>query len=358
MFKKLFYSVVLLLCSISQAATFPVEEPSKWTSTYGTYSTLEECITSADQIINGEVVCTPAPILVKVFNIPLNTNTYHTTEKIVSTTEEPVATNIGAFRTACQWTHMSPDDPIVYTYQAGKSHLHTFFCNPDVNANTTPENLRSGGRSNAIGGTVNMSGYWVPTMLDSYKNPIKPLSANFYYKTGYNGVVPASVQPFPEGLVMLTGNMHNTDPTKLWPSGRWKCIGTNANHLVGGTIQPCPAGTRLYQEVFFPQCWDGINLDSPDHKSHMKFAKGGCPASHPVPLPEVSFNIIYDVPVGGTQGWHLSSDHDLLYPGTSNHGDWMNGWKRDIMETWVQNCLQKSKDCHSHLLGDGRKVTN
>jgi hypothetical protein len=356
--KKHLVGFLLSLFSFAQAATFPVEEPTKWTSSYGVFNTLQECIDSANTVVNGEILCTPSPVVVKVFNVPVYTGSFYTTEKIQPTSELPAPSNIGAFRTACQFTHMAPDDPIVYPKQSGKSHLHTFFCNPDVNAYTTPDNIRDGGRSNAVGGTVNMSGYWVPSMMDSSGNPIKPLSASLYYKTGYNGVKPADVQPFPKGLVIISGNMHNTDPTKVWPSGRWKCIGLGSESLVGPTIQPCPQGSKLYQEIFFPQCWDGINLDSVDHKSHMKFARGGCPVSHPVALPEISFNIIYDVPSTGTKGWHLSSDHDLNFPGTSTHGDWMFGWKLDIMETWVKNCLQKSVDCHSHLLGDGRKVTN
>ncbi|WP_309624448.1 DUF1996 domain-containing protein [Methylibium sp.] len=59
----------------------------------------------------------------------------------------------------------------------------------------------------------------------------------------------------------------------------------------------CLVGDELWQGVFFPQCWDGKNLDSPDHKSHMAYpSDGGCPRSHPVALP--------------------------------SHGDWWNGWKQ------------------------------
>lgn len=31
--------------------------------------------------------------------------------------------------------------------------------------------------------------------------------------------------------------------------------------------QPCPAGIMAIHH--FPSCWDGKNLDSPDHQSHM-----------------------------------------------------------------------------------------
>ena len=44
--------------------------------------------------------------------------------------------------------------------------------------------------------------------------------------------------------------------------------------------------------------------------------------------------------------------------GYSLHGDWFEGWDREIAETFVKNCDQASMDCHSHLLGDGRMIYN
>ncbi|KAL0056539.1 hypothetical protein AAF712_016856, partial [Marasmius tenuissimus] len=35
----------------------------------------------------------------------------------------------------------------------------------------------------------------------------------------------------------------------------------------------CPSGIRA--QVNFPMCWDGKNVDSPDHKSHVAFPSGG-----------------------------------------------------------------------------------
>lgn len=48
-------------------------------------------------------------------------------------------------------------------------------------------------------------------------------------------------------------------------------------------------------------CWDGKNLDSPDHKSHVTYsgtgASGGgsCPSSHPVKLPQVMYELMWNV---------------------------------------------------------------
>jgi len=44
-------------------------------------------------------------------------------------------------------------------------------------------------------------------------------------------------------------------------------------------------GGNLQTRVDFPMCWDGINLDSQDHRSHVAYPSGldngVCPSSHP-----------------------------------------------------------------------------
>lgn len=49
--------------------------------------------------------------------------------------------------------------------------------------------------------------------------------------------------------------------------------------------KPCPYGLRINN--FFPTCWDGLNVDSPDHKSHVAYPSKGtfetdweCPARY------------------------------------------------------------------------------
>jgi hypothetical protein len=78
-----------------------------------------------------------------------------------------------------------------------------------------------------------------------------------------------------------------------------------------------------------------------------------------VAIPQIAYQILYEIKVTGeSQYWRLSSDnYDLTKPaGFSGHGDWFNGWKKDIVDIWVQKCDREQKDCHSHLLGDGRQM--
>lgn len=268
----------------------------------------------------------------------------------------------GDFRTTCSMSHMSFDDPIVFPGQSGRAHLHTFFGNTAVNAAATADSIRTSGASTCAGGIANRSSYWVPTLIDTADGtPIRPDSMMVYYKSGL--VDGASIRALPPGLRMIAG-----DPAGKGPGNggvaRFKCVGgpNNQNDKYGTTFGNCDVGAELISEVMFPQCWDGVNLDSPDHMSHMAYpwsptGNHACPATHPVALPAITFNVHYavrskDAPLR----WKLSSDtYDKSLPGGySSHGDWFNGWKSDISEAWAKNCIQGKKDCQANLLGDGR----
>ena len=283
----------------------------------------------------------------------------------VAATAEVAPPSEGEFRTACGVSHMSFDDPIVYPGEKGRSHLHTFFGNTKVDANSTAESIRTSGNSTCRGGIANRSAYWVPTMIDTKDGtPIAPTGIGVYYKSGF--LDGATVRPIPAGLRMIAGDPGASGP----PNGstaRYKCIGgpRNQNDLYGPSISNCDAGAELWQEVFFPPCWDGKNLDSPDHKSHMSYyawtqARGHyCPDSHPVALPSITFNVIYVVPEKDAPlRWRLASDsYDKSLPGGySSHGDWFGGWIGEVSDAWAKNCVQAKRDCHSHLLGDGRMI--
>ncbi len=257
----------------------------------------------------------------------------------------------GAFRIVCDFSHMAPDDPIVFAGQPGRSHLHAFFGNTAVNAYSTSQSIAQTGSSSCHGGTVNRTGYWVPAVIDTRTGAsVRPTASMFYYKPGYDGVPAATIQPLPAGLRMIAGDPANS----ARPSNRVRFSCHQNSNWVGSSLVNCPAGDDLVLSIEFPQCWDGVNLDSPDHKSHMSYAHNGCPASHPVALPLITFNI--HVPVtepNQVTHWRLSSDNYSGPAGYSMHGDWWNGWKPSVMDTWIQHCIHEGLDCRANLLGNG-----
>ncbi|MFT4283523.1 MAG: discoidin domain-containing protein, partial [Protaetiibacter sp.] len=68
------------------------------------------------------------------------------------------------FQANCTFSHILPDDPIVFPGQPGASHSHTFVGNTSTNAFSTPETLLASGDSTC---TVPQddSSYWFPTLF-------------------------------------------------------------------------------------------------------------------------------------------------------------------------------------------------
>src|SRR5690606_21523405 len=144
------------------------------------------------------------------------------------------------------------------------------------------------------------SAYWVPPMIDTNTgNVVVSDYMQVYYKTGYDFVEAEDVVTPPAGLRIVAGRqMTDSTPDSTYRTFFY-CLSASSTHL--NTVPSCASGDTLVAGVRFPQCWDGVNLDSPDHRSHMEYShrtNPGCPASHPVPLPEITIHVWY--PVGPT----------------------------------------------------------
>jgi hypothetical protein len=265
----------------------------------------------------------------------------------------------GAFRTTCDLAKFAFDDPIVYPGQPGASHLHAFFGNASIGAGTTPEVIAAAGASTCRGGTLNRTGYWVPAVFDTRTGEVQTPSAGvFYYKTGY-GIDPRTVQPFPVGLRMIAGDKSATGTQDFV---NWDC----RDHPFGGIGSipaNCQIGDAIRLAVIFPQCWDGVHLDSPDHKSHMAYPIyrnppefSTCPSTHPITLPAITEHFDYLITKSSAPAyWRLSSDlySASIKGGFSAHADWMNGWDPTTMATIVTQCLNKAVDCGVGSIGNG-----
>lgn len=96
----------------------------------------------------------------------------------------------------------------------------------------------------------------------------------------------------------------------------------------------------------FPNCWDGVNLDSSDHRSHMAYPVGArCPASHPVVLPRLESFFRYDVGTDPIGEITLSSG-----PYYTAHQDFFNAWVPSSLQTLVENCINAMVDCGKNPL--------
>jgi hypothetical protein len=272
-----------------------------------------------------------------------------------STASEPS----GNFRTICNFSHLAYDDPIVFPGQPGASHLHMFFGNTGANANSTYDTLRTTGDSTCQGGPLNRSSYWAPAVINTDGKAVIPDFATLYYKGfGTTTSIP-QIQQFPAGLKMIAGfNMASpTDATHF----DWYCEVTQNKQQ---TIPNCPTGEHVGVVIRFPTCWDGVHLDSANHRSHMAYSVGNdfsgiCPADHPVQLPQFTMGFWFPND-GNSINWHVASDQmpGMTHPnGTTFHADWFGAWDPTTETTFVTNCITAMRDCKNGELGNGTQLS-
>ena len=180
------------------------------------------------------------------------------------------------FYTACNISHLNYDDPIVYPGQVKAAHLHTYFGNTKANAHTNKDSLLSTGGGSCSGGAMNRSAYWVPTMIDNTGGARVPSHMIVYYKSTFL----ADTKPIPQGLKMLAGDPNATSAQPLVYVGGsgvngqvgWSCTkgpGWDGSTRWVSLIPDCVDGAQIHLQLRFPNCWDGINLDSANHRTHV-----------------------------------------------------------------------------------------
>ena len=256
-----------------------------------------------------------------------------------------------AFRTFCQPGQVGQWDPIVNPDGGYSAHEHQFFGNLTINVNTRSGDVTPGQPSTCQGGPLNSTGYWMPTLYEADRR-VAPSKLEVYYKAR-----DAAVARLPAGLRMIAG----APSVDEW-GGRpfyWACLGP------GGTKHQSIAelaATRdtcgefpLRAVVRFPYCWDGVNVDSADHRGHVVFAPNGgvCPSSHPVEIPHITE--LVDFPPGlDLASLRLSSDDGVA--GGSLHVDWFGAWDTRASDQWHQTCLVEARSCSGGDLGNGLQL--
>lgn len=171
---------------------------------------------------------------------------------------------------------------------------------------------------------------------------------------------------FPEGFRMLAGDpmLRSFNDTLEQRAISFACLGTDTKETNEIPSINCPNGLRA--QVFFPSCWDGKNLDSADHKSHMAYPtlvdNGNCPESHPKRFISLFYEVVWDTNkyadkyTDGTHPFVFSNGDETGY---GYHGDFVNGWDVPTLQKAVTECTNLSgvvEDCPVFQFFEDEKV--
>jgi len=274
----------------------------------------------------------------------------------------------GTFTVNCVPLTIQRSDPVVQPGIAS-SHVHNVIGGNAFRRAMGPMDANSA-NSTTCDKAIDHSNYWVPALYHQRTDGMWELvhwrgSAVYYqlracdYAPGLTkcdnpdpDVTPIPMA-FPYGFRMVAGDplrrtQNNNDYAQK--AVTMVCLtfdGTavRSEEAPGFPKQRC---LTLRAEVYFPSCWDGKNLDSPDHKSHVAYPAigdyngGVCPQSHPVALISIFYEFFFDTSPYTDLKFAFANGDPTAY---GYHGDFIMGWTdRDLLQTAHRDCVGPS-DC-------------
>ncbi|OLN86944.1 hypothetical protein CCHL11_04549 [Colletotrichum chlorophyti] len=111
----------------------------------------------------------------------------------------------------------------------------------------------------------------------------------------------------------------------------------------------CVNGVRF--EMMFPSCWNGKDVDSKDHKSHMAYPDlvidGTCPEGFETSVPNLLYETIWNTyAFKDRAGRFVIANGDVQ--GYGYHADFIAGWDEEFLQSAINTCTNPSgriEDC-------------
>ncbi|MEH0656236.1 DUF1996 domain-containing protein [Streptomyces stelliscabiei] len=173
----------------------------------------------------------------------------------------------------------------------------------------------------------------------------------------FEGSPRGDVTEMPRLLRIITGDAKAFVNGTANANASWSCTGFE-DRQVKDKYPLCPAGSDVVRTFKFQSCWDGRNIDSANHRTHVAFAAadGSCGAGFKA-IPQLVQRIVYDVDAPSLQDggrtaplFAVDAFPEQLHKPVTDHGDFINVFDEDLMREMV-DCINDGRECDAADIG-------
>ncbi|POX54814.1 hypothetical protein C3489_13105 [Streptomyces sp. Ru71] len=161
----------------------------------------------------------------------------------------------------------------------------------------------------------------------------------------------SKVVAMPQFLRIITGDAKAFTNGPGNANAHWSCTGFENKVQLTDKYPICPDGSSVVRTFAFQSCWDGQNIDSANHRTHVAFAdaNGRCQNGFKA-IPQLTMRLVYDVPAPVIENGQVKNAYavdgfpEQLHKAITDHDDFINVMSAGL-NSKIASCLNRGQKC-------------